>query len=49
MLDNDFLRSLGIKEELLPAPLNLREVAPAVKEQDLPIAGEKGVPLEVFN
>jgi hypothetical protein len=48
MLDTDFLRSLGIREELLPPGEGSREVASAINEQDLPRAGEKGVPPELL-
>lgn len=46
MLDADFLKSLGIKEEFLPLAVVSREVAPASNEEPLPLACEKGVPPE---
>ncbi len=48
MLDKDFLTGLGIKEELLPSASRQQEVVPAVKEQILPITGEKWVPVELL-
>jgi hypothetical protein len=50
MLDNDFLRSLGIKDDLLPTPDTKGE---ASGEKDdisfLPVAGESLVPPESRN
>jgi hypothetical protein len=49
MLDIDFLRSLGIREEFLPLGLNPREVPPASNEQILAIAGDNGIPAELLS
>jgi hypothetical protein len=45
MLDVEFLRSLGIKEELLPAPsLEVEMSGENAAIDDLLLAGEAGVP-----
>lgn len=49
MLGNDFLRSLGIKEELLPSVESAPAVALADNDQTtLPMAREYGIPTELL-